>query len=140
MFRHLAFHDFFHAYRIEELLLKKEWTERQNLFRELARYSRRARWFPPRQSHMLALSNSSITIVAVVIATPASGYQTWAWVAMTTICILAVRFALQGELPREPLKVPENRLPIALTDSGVPPHGPATTRCGVSASPRRAIN
>jgi hypothetical protein len=27
MFRHLALHDFFHAYRIEELLLKKEWTE-----------------------------------------------------------------------------------------------------------------
>ena len=29
MFRHLAFHDFFRAYRTEELLLKKEWTERQ---------------------------------------------------------------------------------------------------------------
>ena len=26
MFRHVALHDFFHAYRIEELLLKKEWT------------------------------------------------------------------------------------------------------------------
>ena len=26
MFRHLALHDFFHAYRIEELLLLKEWT------------------------------------------------------------------------------------------------------------------
>ena len=25
-FRHLASHDFFHAYRIEELLLKKEWA------------------------------------------------------------------------------------------------------------------
>ena len=25
MFRHLALHDFFHAYRIEELLLKREW-------------------------------------------------------------------------------------------------------------------
>ena len=25
MFRHLALHDLFHAYRIEELLLKKEW-------------------------------------------------------------------------------------------------------------------
>ena len=25
MFRHLALHDFLHAYRIEELLLKKEW-------------------------------------------------------------------------------------------------------------------
>ena len=25
MFRHLALHDFFHAYRIEELLLKKNW-------------------------------------------------------------------------------------------------------------------
>jgi hypothetical protein len=28
MFRHLALHDFFHAYRIEELLLRKEWPER----------------------------------------------------------------------------------------------------------------
>jgi hypothetical protein len=27
MFRHLALHDFFHAYRIEELLLRKEWAE-----------------------------------------------------------------------------------------------------------------
>jgi hypothetical protein len=26
MFRHLALHDFFHAYRIEELLLKKAWA------------------------------------------------------------------------------------------------------------------
>ena len=26
MFRHVALHDFFHAYRIEELLLKKEWA------------------------------------------------------------------------------------------------------------------
>jgi hypothetical protein len=26
MFRHLALHDFFHAYRIEELLLSREWT------------------------------------------------------------------------------------------------------------------
>ena len=26
MFRHVALHDFFHAYRIEELLLRKEWT------------------------------------------------------------------------------------------------------------------
>jgi len=25
MFRHLAFHDFFHAYRIEELVLRKDW-------------------------------------------------------------------------------------------------------------------
>jgi hypothetical protein len=25
MFRHLALHDMFHAYRIEELLLKKDW-------------------------------------------------------------------------------------------------------------------
>jgi len=25
MFRHLAFHDFFHAYRIEELLLRRDW-------------------------------------------------------------------------------------------------------------------
>jgi hypothetical protein len=28
MFRHVALHDFFHAYRIEELLLKKEWATR----------------------------------------------------------------------------------------------------------------
>ena len=28
MFRHLALHDFFHAYRIEELLLKKDWADR----------------------------------------------------------------------------------------------------------------
>jgi hypothetical protein len=27
MFRHLALHDFFHAYRIEELLLNRDWTE-----------------------------------------------------------------------------------------------------------------
>jgi len=27
MFRHVALHDFLHAYRIEELLLKKEWAE-----------------------------------------------------------------------------------------------------------------
>lgn len=27
MFRHLALHDLFHAYRIEELLLKREWAE-----------------------------------------------------------------------------------------------------------------
>ena len=26
MFRHLALHDFFHAYRIEELLLNRAWT------------------------------------------------------------------------------------------------------------------
>jgi hypothetical protein len=26
MFRHVALHDLFHAYRIEELLLKKDWT------------------------------------------------------------------------------------------------------------------
>jgi hypothetical protein len=26
MFRHVALHDLFHAYRIEELLLKKKWT------------------------------------------------------------------------------------------------------------------
>src|SRR5262249_42462740 len=25
MFRHLALHDFFHAYRIEELLLRRDW-------------------------------------------------------------------------------------------------------------------
>ncbi len=27
MFRHLALHDFFHSYRIEELLLAREWAE-----------------------------------------------------------------------------------------------------------------
>lgn len=27
MFRHLGLHDFFHAYRIEELLLKKDWAK-----------------------------------------------------------------------------------------------------------------
>jgi len=27
MFRHLALHDFLHAYRIEELLLKKDWAQ-----------------------------------------------------------------------------------------------------------------
>jgi hypothetical protein len=27
MFRHLALHDFFHAYRIEELLLNREWAD-----------------------------------------------------------------------------------------------------------------
>lgn len=27
MFRHAALHDFFHAYRIEELLLKREWRQ-----------------------------------------------------------------------------------------------------------------
>ena len=32
MFRHLALHDFFHAYRIEELLLKKEWTSEWQAF------------------------------------------------------------------------------------------------------------
>jgi hypothetical protein len=26
MFRHLALHDFLHAYRIEECLLRKDWT------------------------------------------------------------------------------------------------------------------
>jgi len=26
MFRHLALHDFLHAYRIEELLLRRDWT------------------------------------------------------------------------------------------------------------------
>lgn len=31
MFRHLALHDFFHAYRIEELLLKREWTQEWQL-------------------------------------------------------------------------------------------------------------
>jgi hypothetical protein len=32
MFRHVALHDFFHAYRIEELLLKKEWTAEWKAF------------------------------------------------------------------------------------------------------------
>jgi hypothetical protein len=32
MFRHLALHDFFHAYRIEELLLKREWTPEWKAF------------------------------------------------------------------------------------------------------------
>jgi hypothetical protein len=27
MFRHLALHDFLHAYRVEELLLKKDWND-----------------------------------------------------------------------------------------------------------------
>jgi hypothetical protein len=27
MFRHLGLHDMLHAYRIEELLLKRDWTE-----------------------------------------------------------------------------------------------------------------
>jgi hypothetical protein len=27
MFRHLALHDFLHAYRVEELLLKRDWEE-----------------------------------------------------------------------------------------------------------------
>ena len=32
MFRHVALHDLFHAYRIEELLLKREWTPEWQLF------------------------------------------------------------------------------------------------------------
>jgi hypothetical protein len=32
MFRHLALHDFFHAYRIEELLLRREWTAEWQAF------------------------------------------------------------------------------------------------------------
>lgn len=32
MFRHLALHDFFHAYRIEELLLRKDWTPEWEAF------------------------------------------------------------------------------------------------------------
>lgn len=32
MFRHLALHDFLHAYRIEELLLRKEWTAEWRAF------------------------------------------------------------------------------------------------------------
>ena len=31
MFRHLALHDFFHAYRIEELLLRRDWPAPSNL-------------------------------------------------------------------------------------------------------------
>ena len=32
MFRHLALHDFFHAYRIQELLLRKEWMAEWQAF------------------------------------------------------------------------------------------------------------
>jgi len=32
MFRHLALHDFFHAYRIEELLLRRDWTAEWQAF------------------------------------------------------------------------------------------------------------
>jgi hypothetical protein len=32
MFRHLALHDFFHAYRIEELLLRKDWAPEWKAF------------------------------------------------------------------------------------------------------------
>ena len=32
MFRHLALHDFFHAYRIEELLLRREWAREWQMF------------------------------------------------------------------------------------------------------------
>jgi hypothetical protein len=32
MFRHLALHDLFDAYRIEELLLKREWTAEWQAF------------------------------------------------------------------------------------------------------------
>ena len=32
MFRHLALHDFFHAYRIEELLLRRDWTAEWRAF------------------------------------------------------------------------------------------------------------
>jgi hypothetical protein len=34
MFRHVAFHDLFHAYRIEELLLRLEWTPEWRAFAE----------------------------------------------------------------------------------------------------------
>jgi hypothetical protein len=37
MFRHLALHDFFHAYRIEELLLAREWTDEWRAARGEAR-------------------------------------------------------------------------------------------------------
>jgi DinB superfamily len=36
MFRHLALHDFFHAYRIEELLLRREWKPEWQTFAESA--------------------------------------------------------------------------------------------------------
>jgi hypothetical protein len=36
MFRHLALHDFFHAYRIEELVLRKEWAADWRAFAESA--------------------------------------------------------------------------------------------------------
>jgi hypothetical protein len=39
MFRHLALHDFFHAYRIEELLLKRDWTH-AGVGSPMATYSR----------------------------------------------------------------------------------------------------
>jgi hypothetical protein len=32
MFRHVALHDLFHAYRIEELLLRREWAPEWQLF------------------------------------------------------------------------------------------------------------
>jgi hypothetical protein len=32
MFRHVALHDFLHAYRIEELLLRREWTPEWDAF------------------------------------------------------------------------------------------------------------
>ena len=32
MFRHVALHDFFHAYRIEELLLKRDWADEWRTF------------------------------------------------------------------------------------------------------------
>jgi uncharacterized damage-inducible protein DinB len=34
MIRHLAFHDFFHAYRIEELLLRRDWPQPLSLDRK----------------------------------------------------------------------------------------------------------
>jgi hypothetical protein len=40
MFRHLALHDFFHAYRIEELLLKREWTVEWQASRHLTEVPR----------------------------------------------------------------------------------------------------
>jgi hypothetical protein len=36
MFRHLALHDFFHAYRIEELLLNRDWAEEWREARNIA--------------------------------------------------------------------------------------------------------
>lgn len=36
MFRHLALHDFFHAYRIEELLLRRDWPAPSTIWQDSA--------------------------------------------------------------------------------------------------------